>query len=191
MNIELALNNLKDLSLCLNRSGVEYWLSCGTLLGVIRDGSLITHDTDVDICVNVDYLNGQLIRDIKGFGFNIIRHYGLISDGFEIRLERFGEKLDIFFFYKKDTWYHSVFHSNVKYDYVYKPFSLTKIEFDNFLYPIPDPADYVLEQQYGPNWRVVDKNWSYWSSPYNLRTSGIKIYKSDSEKDYKKLLSSI
>ena len=61
MNIEKALSNLKDLCLCFNNNSVEYWLSCGTLLGVIRDNSLIKHDNDVDVCVNSIFLNKEFV----------------------------------------------------------------------------------------------------------------------------------
>lgn len=195
MNIEKSLSNLKDICLCFNNNSVEYWLSCGTLLGVIRDNSLIKHDNDVDVCVNSICLNKELIQTILGFGFKIKNNYGRLDDGFELTIERFGEKLDIFFFYKKENyWYHSVyanFNNGVykKYDYVFEPFNLTTIDFDNFEYSIPENPEYVLEQQYGKNWRIIDKNWSYYKSPYNIKEIDITFRKSDSNSDLKKLLS--
>lgn len=195
MNFEKALSNLKDLCLCFNNNNVEYWISCGTLLGVIRESGLIKHDEDVDVCVNSKYLSSELVQSIKNFGFKIKSSYGRIDDGFELVIERFGEKIDIFFFYKnQDYWYHSVYanfskENYDKYDYVFEPFELTTLEFDGFLYSIPKNPESVLEQQYGPNWRVPDKNWSYYKSPYNIRVLNKKFFTSDSKKDLKRLMS--
>lgn len=195
MNFEKALSNLKDLCLCLDNNQIEYWLCCGTLLGVIRDNSLIKHDNDVDICINIDHLDYNLIQSIQVFGFSIKSGYGLIKDGFELCLERFGEKIDIFFFYKNDNyWYHSVYtkiDKNYfgKFDYVFSPFSLTRIEFDNYHYSIPNNPEIVLEQQYGINWRKPDKNWLYYKSPKNIVDNGQKILRSESRRDLISILS--
>jgi hypothetical protein len=57
MNKEIALNNLKQLDRIFRENNSEYWLSCGTLLGFYRDGDFIGHDTDTDICLNIDSLS--------------------------------------------------------------------------------------------------------------------------------------
>lgn len=195
MNIEKALSNLKDLCLCFDNNNIEYWLSCGTLLGVIREGGLIKHDNDVDVCVNSIHLTGELIRQITNFGFKVKNTYGELQDGFEITIERFGEKIDIFFFYKKPNyWYHSVYANFSKgtydkFDYVFLPFELTKIEFDGFQYSIPSNPEFVIEQQYGPDWKIPNKNWSYYKSPFNIKPIKGKCYSFDSKEDFKKLQS--
>lgn len=44
---EMALHTIDS----FNKHGVEYWVDYGTLLGIIREGDIIKHDNDVDLCV--------------------------------------------------------------------------------------------------------------------------------------------
>ena len=43
--------NLIDSILILNKTKIKYWVCHGTLLGIIRDKSLIEWDHDIDIGV--------------------------------------------------------------------------------------------------------------------------------------------
>lgn len=44
----------KDIIEVLNDYHIPYWADFGTLLGLIREGGLIQHDDDTDICVHID-----------------------------------------------------------------------------------------------------------------------------------------
>jgi len=44
---EIALDTIQ----AFNDNKVDYWVDYGTLLGIVREGDIIRHDTDVDICV--------------------------------------------------------------------------------------------------------------------------------------------
>ena len=60
---------LKDLILYMNLERIEYWLAEGTLLGIVRDGQLIPHDTDLDFYLT-DALHIEKIQDFlhkRGF----------------------------------------------------------------------------------------------------------------------------
>ncbi len=60
----------------LNKNKVGYWICHGTLLGLIRDESLIPWDHDIDIAVWADDISKELIIDI------MTKHeYVLKSDG--------------------------------------------------------------------------------------------------------------
>ena len=51
-NKETLNNTLQKISIVLNNSSVKEWfISYGTLLGIVRDFSCISHDDDIDICV--------------------------------------------------------------------------------------------------------------------------------------------
>jgi len=41
----------------LNQHDIKYWVDYGSLLGIIREGDVIKHDTDTDVCVHPDNKN--------------------------------------------------------------------------------------------------------------------------------------
>jgi hypothetical protein len=55
LNIANCCDNLLKLDDILRSSGIRYWLSEGTALGVVRDQSLILWDDDVDISFMSEY----------------------------------------------------------------------------------------------------------------------------------------
>lgn len=190
MDKKIALQNLIDLDKIFKETNSEYWLSCGTLLGLHREGDFIGHDTDTDVCVNIDSLNKKLIDSLLANGFNIIRVFGRIDDGFEIAIGRNGVKTDLFFFYKNgDKWYHSVYSNftqtdSVKYDYIFKPFKLKETEFLGYKFITPDDIENVITQQYGPDWATPTSNWRYDTSPKNSINTGIRVKHGDTIIDY-------
>lgn len=44
-----AAEVLRQVKAVLDKYGVEFWLDCGALLGVIREGKFISWDTDIDL----------------------------------------------------------------------------------------------------------------------------------------------
>lgn len=193
MNKEEALKNLKDLDRIFRETETEYWLSCGTLLGFYRDGDFIGHDTDTDVCVSIECLNKSLLDKIADQGFNILRMHGRVDNGFEITLIKNNIKTDLFFFYKnKDNWFHSVYANHSagsydKFDYEFKPFTLKEKEYLGHTFFVPQNEEEVIIQQYGKDWRVPNKNWSYFNSPKNIVNTGIRVNTADCETDFKNI----
>ena len=193
MNKNIALKNLIDLHEIFLKTKSEYWISSGTLLGFYRENDFIGHDKDTDVCVNINSLNLNLLKEIQKANFKVLVKHGRVNDGFELTLIRDGVRTDLFFFYKnKDRWYHSVYanHTSVdylKYDYVFKPFNITTKKYLNHEFVVPENEEEVLIQQYGDNWKIPDKNWLYYKSPKNLVETGVRVLASDSEKDFKNI----
>jgi lipopolysaccharide cholinephosphotransferase len=48
-DLEVCKRNLLDVKEVLDENGIVFWLFYGTLLGAIRDGDFIKHDTDTDL----------------------------------------------------------------------------------------------------------------------------------------------
>ncbi len=48
---EQALEDLKIIKKVLDENNIDFWLIGGTLVGIIRDGDLISWDDDVDVAV--------------------------------------------------------------------------------------------------------------------------------------------
>lgn len=194
LNRTNAIRALNECTNIITRNNGKYWISCGTLLGAIRDGDFISHDNDIDLCIEAQSFNYNIINNLLKNQFIIIRKYGLLKDGFELTIKKYNIKIDLFFFYKTDDrWYHSVYSDitktdALKYDYVFKPFQLTKIKFLGYEFFAPDnPKDY-LSQQYGDDYMTPNPNWCYYKSPKNITKTDIRIKTMDTENDFNYLI---
>lgn len=174
MNTELAKLNLFDAKLVLDKLGVPFFLSNGTLLGCYRDGKMIEHDTDIDIGIKVkDYVSDILYRFLEN-GFELSSIHGNISNGLEYSFRKRGMGLDIFFYQDSgDNSWMAVWQerSNKRFRYIFPLIKDYKVI--NFLgqdFKIPSNVEEYLESQYG-NWRVPVKHWDCFVSPDNVETN--------------------
>jgi hypothetical protein len=194
MDKDLALKNLIELDKLFRSLSVEYWISCGTLLGFYRNNDFINHDEDTDICIPSKYLNKNLIESIKKLGFKIKNKFGRISDGFELSIHKNGIKTDLFFVYERDgKWYHSVYSGfgqkeKIKHDYVFSPFKIAKKEFLGYKFSVPDKTESHLIEHYGENYKYPAKVWKYHESPQNIFHTNIKVSRQDTILDYDTLM---
>jgi len=62
---KLQLQNLKDLIEILKKNKARFWIDCGTLLGIYRDGVLIDGDSDCDIGIFAEDITPELIEDLR------------------------------------------------------------------------------------------------------------------------------
>ena len=70
--------NFLDILNIINRiPNFNYWISYGSLLGLIRDGELIEWDDDIDICIRNDKIKNNILDDIAdkaaSIGFSVIK----------------------------------------------------------------------------------------------------------------------
>lgn len=139
----------------LDKLGIKYCLADGTLLGVIRDNKLISHDTDIDICILHPVNTKKIIKAFLKNGFKVGRHARAL--GKTQQLAFYSENnviFDILFYTKinntvynfceKDFYFQHHFHH-------YKDF--IPYEFNNYTYYIPSDTDKWLETTYG-NWKT-------------------------------------
>lgn len=193
INTANGIQNLIDLDRVFRKNGVEYWISCGTLLGFHREGSFISHDTDIDICVNIEYLSEKMLLDIFKTGFDFVKVFGTIEDGLEIAIRKNGIKVDLFFFYKKEKyWYHSVYsdftaHDCLKHDYIFSPFELVEKEYLGHKFFVPSNTDAYLSEQYGKNFWKKSEEWKYYSSPKNIVHTDKRILFEKTVLDFEKI----
>lgn len=191
MNKNIALDNLKMLDEIFRKNKKEYWVADGTLLGLFREGDFIGYDKDTDLHVNIDSLDGCILKEFDKHNFKIQNVFGRYNDGFEIALVKNNVKTDLFFFYKNDDkWYHSAYKNGRKFDFVYDPFGLKETVFKGHSFMTPEDIEHHLRQKYGEDWRVPKRKWHYWSSPKNSRPAGQGPSASASKSDLIKILNS-
>jgi len=63
----------------MDRHGIDYTITRGTLVGLMREGGLLSHDKDVDVAVHIhdfDRIEELVLPDLYLKGFQCFRHRG-------------------------------------------------------------------------------------------------------------------
>lgn len=138
---------LEALQRACDRYGLDLFLISGTLLGLVRGGTFITGDTDLDTGLFSGFSPAALRKAVYDAGcFSIMPqrspHY------LRIRHAN-GTAIDIFTHYQDrgDYW-----HRGVKVSWHNSPFALKKATFQGIRVAIPDPPEKYLEENYGHCW---------------------------------------
>lgn len=140
----------------LNKLGIKYCISFGTLLGIYRDNCLIPHDTDLDIeavhPVNAKKIEKAFIKNGFKLGCKVVA-LGVIQ-----KLAFYTEDevvFDIEFYQQIGNFVYCFHEKNL-----YFKFSAEHYEkFDQYLFldymvHIPHDPERWLEYTYGKNWRI-------------------------------------
>lgn len=179
-NSEEARQRLRDLGpevldqvhKTLTAAGVRYYSDFGTLLGLIRDGGFIKHDSDLDF---------SLMGDVNPREFCEL----MVRNGFEFRrgFEFCGMVTEVTFWYKgvpldfnwhetdgKREWYYLIEPYDRKTQKrgekqvmrCYRPpvTDLKPLDILGVTTMIPVNYEEFFISQYGPGWKTPDPNWT-------------------------------
>jgi len=176
-----ALANLKDSIACLEKNKLKYFIIDGTLLGAIREGDFIGHDTDIDIGVFMEEWSIRTLSDVlvdfMEKGFILYHSFGVFGEHFELSWRRHSIKVDFFFYYKhEDNIRFNAFLNGgrnietdlLTYEYPAENFdNLIKYYFNGLEVIIPDDPKQILEIKYGKDWETPKKRWCWANDPCN------------------------
>jgi len=154
----------------LQANNISFWLDAGTLLGIFRDGDLISWDYDADISIPAEYCDKVAKLRYKYFPNYIIRKRPIYSRWLPgntrvVKIKTTWEKLqqvnfhiDLFCVYKVNDKYRWVDSGVLK--QVAAKFFDTKdyINWEGRKIPIPAHTEEYLSLRYG-NWRTPNKNY--------------------------------
>lgn len=147
----------------LEKAGVRPFLAYGTLLGAVRAGELIGHDSDADL----GYVSAhdhpadamlesfRLQRTLRGMGFQIMRYSGLAFKVTVRESDGSPRGLDVFGGFMRDGQLYLMGE-------VGHPFQSDWIEprrtvtLEGREFPAPARPEHLLEAMYGPSWQVPD-----------------------------------
>lgn len=190
---------LSRITTSLDVYNIDYFLDSGTLLGMVREGGFISHDTDMDL--GVFYKNTDIERKLEealmhaglkrhhAFYFQdkvcvVTYTYESFSVDFFLYFETENQYLYNQYCFCRDIW--KTYPNDDVYD-VYQadcPITgLKKIEINNLKLSIPKNAEEYLASIYTENWRIPNTNWNYLDSPrlhfvegeYGVRKDKVQI----------------
>lgn len=147
-SIKMAHRALSDLKLIFDQNDIDFFLISGTLLGCIREGTLLPHDKDIDIGVDFNIDFNLVIKILSSCGFFYILPKR--SDNL-IRIKHVnGISIDVFRHFKNanDYW-----HGGVKSVWHNTEFNLILYPFLGDNYKVPENYELYLTENYGKNWR--------------------------------------
>lgn len=168
MNRKVALRNLKDVNEVLEEIGATYWIDCGTLLGAIREGDFLEHDTDIDFGVWTTEHHEAIAEGIEAAGFKRWRFFGTPDSGYEQSFTRDGLKVDLFFFYPlgAKVWQGSWLGDHLIVSEFDRAVVLAprRMSFRGLRTFVPRRPELMLEARYG-EWEQVVREWDWSRDP--------------------------
>lgn len=186
---------LEDLNRVFKSASVPYFVDFGTLLGMVRDNGFIAHDIDIDLGVIATKKQQIMIRKaLQDAGHKLWRTYriddNIVQESYHYMswinkpLIRFDinyyvnddEYSKTWLFYREPDTYYPPGIRNVV-ELVYSRIEkISTLQIKGHTIPVPYNAQRILEEKYGPNWKVPDPNWIYWNSPSARKLDKLGIY---------------
>jgi hypothetical protein len=184
----------------IREAGVEAFLAYGTLLGAVRQGGLIGHDSDADLGyvsrhshpVDVMLESFRLQRHLGSLGFDTYRYSGIAFRVDVIEGDGFRRGLDVFGGFIAEPvgdqppmlYLMGEIGSPFEREWIYP---LTTATLEGRTFPVPGKPEKLLEATYGPGWRVPDPAYHFETSRATVRRlngwfRGIRVLRSEWER---------
>ena len=166
-----AEESLRIFKKALDKEGLFFWLTSGTLLGAYREHQLLKHDIDLDVAMFAD--DAQKVKRILETGdFVLVHGFGIVGEDIsELSFKCRDVKIDIFFAKKvNDKFVTTVLfkdrETDKKDDFRVIEMFLPETDFIEYdflgdKYMIPRKTKEYLSANYGPNFMTPDKHWDY------------------------------
>lgn len=173
----LGHDYIKEVHELLNNSGILFFVDCGTLLGFVREGRLLSWDYDVDfgLLVEDSSIWIRLEEKLKSAGYIKIRQFSL--DGIITEQTYMKKDVSIDFFghfnldncSKQYAYYNPTNHPTnalaVKEFTTVRITSISQININGTFINIPNDVDRFLTDSYGVDWKIPDPKWDDSKSP--------------------------
>lgn len=136
--MDLGIDRLLNI---FNENNIVYWLDSGTLLGLERDGKLISGDKDIDISVLGNDRVLPLILSLKNVGIKVKKYQGKVV---KIKIYGLNERvIDISFFIDTCKNFYSSPQFNINSNHFLLKISFIKKILTSYLYRVTS-LDYKI-----------------------------------------------
>ena len=181
-NVYSEINNVINF---LNKfKSCNYFFSCGTALGLVREGKLLDWDTDVDIDIlePTELIINNIIDNMQALGYSYQR---ILKKGKRysqiVFIKAPYHSIDFCFWYKeKNGFINDVPETNIfKRSHpfeIYREFKNVKIQ--NIEFKIPSDTDSYFSLLYGKDWETPKKykNWLKNANDLKIDFSIINVF---------------
>jgi hypothetical protein len=141
IKIQTYYKLLDATSLALKENNIPFYLDCGTLLGCVREGKILSHDTDVDVTIHLSMWDKLLTTvNFPKYGLTVKRKYSGFPD-------YSGGNLISVYLTKDGAENYCDIYANPAFPL------LENATMNGKEYPVPKDAGLYLTQLYG-NWRI-------------------------------------
>jgi hypothetical protein len=160
----------------LKEAGVDAFLAYGSLLGAVREGGLIGHDSDADLGYVSRFAEPadailesfRLQRRLVEMGYWVVRYSGM---AFRVNLREADgalRGLDVFAGILRDGRLYLMGEVGAPFrpEWVHP---LTEVSLEGRAYPAPAEPERLLEAMYGPHWRTPDPAFKFETSEATRR----------------------
>jgi hypothetical protein len=160
--LDLAVGALSD-------AGATAWVTYGTLLGLVREGRLLAHDTDIDLAVMAGSGGRRIIDAMVRRGLTHMleeRRGGALN---KLKFVRGRVVIDLWFVFDEgEVWadYCALMRRSVLRS-THLPVTIEHRELGGMRVPVPRDAEAYLEHLYGRGWRTPVERWNWFISPPN------------------------
>ena len=162
-NVRPLIDAIDEVLTALKRTGLSPFLAYGTMLGAVRDGRLIGHDSDADLGyvselehpVDVIRESYRVQRELATAGYTITRYSALAFKVDVVEGDGVVRGLDVFGGFMRDGHLHLMGEIRTPFERSWvTPLGTAELEGREF--PVPADTDRFLAATYGPSWRVPD-----------------------------------
>ena len=162
------LDSIEEVLAALRKAGIDAFPAYGTLLGAVREGRLIGHDSDADLGyvsehthpVDVVRESFRLQRALADMGYQISRYSGAAFKVDVLEADGSVRGLDVFGGFLADGYLHLMgeIRTPFRHEWIF-PLGTTTLEGREL--PAPANTDEFLTATYGPQWRVPDPAYKF------------------------------
>jgi len=166
--VKPLLDAIEEVLGALRKAGIDAFPAYGTLLGAVRGGRLIGHDSDADLGYVSEHTHPAdvvlesfgLQRALADMGYPITRYSGAAFKVDVVEGDGSVRGLDVFGGFLRDGMLHLMgeIRTPFRRDQVF-PLGTTTLEGREL--PAPADTDAFLTATYGPDWRVPDPAYKF------------------------------
>lgn len=162
-NVRPLLDAIDHVLAGLEAAGIHAFLAYGTLLGAVRDGRLIGHDSDADLGYVSDHEHPadairesfRVQRALVAAGYRITRYSALAFKVDVVESDGHVRGLDVFGGFMREGYLHLMGEIRTPFERSWvTPLGRAALEGREF--PVPADTDRFLAATYGEGWRVPD-----------------------------------
>ena len=196
------LDSIAEVLAAVCDAGVEAFLAYGTLLGAVREGALIGHDSDADLGyvsrhshpVDVMLESFRIQRHLTGLGYQTYRYSGIAFKVDVIEGDGFRRGLDVFGGFiaepvgDQPPMLYLMGEIGSPFDLAWI-YPLTTATLEGREFPVPALPEKLLEATYGPGWRVPDPAYHFETARPTVQRlngwfRGIRVLRSEWERKH-------